>query len=258
MEIRRNINRRTLLGIASGALATLILPDTGFAQENKPTPTPTEKPLPSPIFVPVVPVQTLNVGEATSLQKLQVEGFKKDLKKVLSNEEIINVFTGIHGLTRHQVIESLDIYYPMYRMAAAENAVEGELPDWFIYAVLHAAECNFSLLENSKLSGYVGGWQRDDEFYSNEIVRKFGIQYRYMRDSRQRYKGEVGSSQSDDVAELFWAADHIRERGIQRYPGQSAKQAARNVVAYSYSRDGSYRAVLIDQLSEIHKRNNLP
>lgn len=242
-----------------GTVSRLLFAEGASAQTNpsvdKP---PVVSPSPTPVFLPGFPARILPLGEATLSQKKQLDKYKLELPLILNDQELVSVFTGIHGLTRSQVVESLDIYYPMYRMAAAENMVEDEAPPWFGYALIHAGETEFSTNSNPGASGYKGGFQRDDELHPNERVRELGQKYRFMLDPRQRYQSEVGTDMSDDVAELFWTAEYIREYSGVLYPERTATQRMRGVLANAYSRDGSYRAALFNQLLEIRKRKNLP
>lgn len=241
-----------------GTVSQLLFVDGALAQTNPSTEKPVTSPSPIPVFLPVAPIRTLAVGEATSLEKGQLDGYRLELPLILNDSEVISVFTGIHGLTRNQVIESLDIYYPMYRMAAAENVVNGEVPPWFTYALIHAGETEFSTNKVPGASGYKGGFQRDDDLHPNARVRALGQKYRFLFDPRQRYQSEIGTAMSDDVAELFWVAEYIREYSAQFYSGQTAAQGARSMIAQAYSANGSYRAALFDQLQEIQRRKKLP
>lgn len=157
-----------------------------------------------------------------------LEQKRKIIEKVWANRQIF-------GEDRiEQYVEDLDIYYPIYKVAADRFDVP-----WYLLWIVHEQESTASRDQNAFLANSVhyGAMQRAKKYHPDEIVNRISEPSALLAFLPQRY--------AYDWREIIWAAAKLRE--------DSDNYGGLEKALYHYSDDGpaAYRWQLFQRYSQV-------
>ncbi len=131
-------------------------------------------------------------------------------KNILMNtfEDGRNIFSGFKNLSKEQILQDFDLYFPMYWAAWEEYNIP-----WFLAWIVHVHESAVSRNPNNpaieKNSRHKGAIQRDPRFYDEAVVEKAVGKWEFLKDLPQRQTKKAGFT-TDDCAEILFFADKVR------------------------------------------------
>lgn len=223
-----------------------------FAHHKTPTSLPETTSPTTPLPARIKPPKP--VGEPTAITvENGSTGLVNYLKEISSEFEALkpsirqhNIYEDYSSLGESQRIADFETYFPFYKAGEIKYGVP-----WLLLWLIHVHETNVSRCANPEINGYLGGMQRNPQFYPDSTAQQAANGWEFLAEQPQRYTRAKGF-RTNDYEEILFAAWKINRDAASIKAKQTHLSSEESILQAQYSYcAATYAKKRIDQYLKV-------